>query len=433
MSEFDRIAGYSDEKRELNDICKLFRRFDKLSDAGFRLPRGILLAGQPGVGKTVMAEAFIKESGVYCERISFDDTNKIAMTEYLDKKFKTAIEHLPAIVLMDELDKFVGDVSNGFNPTYDMNATRQILKVINDNVNDGLIVVATINDERMLSYALKRSGRFDRTLNIPLPDLNDRREIIAHYSKGKKFAANVDFETLAKITAKLSGADIECIINDAGLNAILADRTEINQADIDDAVNRLMFQASKSSCPDENDSKLVAAHEAGHLVAGLILKKDEVANASIIPQGDNSGHVKIGPPKNKIKTKSQYLNDIVISLAGKAAEKIFFPDEEFNSTGSDYSSAYFYIRDMFFSGLFGFDLYVSHFRESSGNDISEERLRLIEKKRAEVLDDCLHTAEKLLKSNIDLVNKYIEELTDKYTLTHDEIMAIYNQMRPEAA
>ena len=88
---------------------------------------------------------------------------------------------------------------------------------------------------------------------------------------------------------------------------------------------------------------------------------------------------------------------------------------------------------MFFSGLFGFDLYVSHFRESSGNDISEERLRLIEKKRAEVLDDCLHTAEELLKSNIDLVNKYIEELTDKYTLTHDEIMAIYNQMRPEAA
>ena len=89
--------------------------------------------------------------------------------------------------------------------------------------------------------------------------------------------------------------------------------------------------------------------------------------------------------------------------------------------------------DMFFSGLFGFDLYVSHFRESSGNDISEERLRLIEKKRAEVLDDCLHTAEELLKSNIDLVNKYIEELTDKYTLTHEEIMAIYNQMRPEAA
>ena len=245
-------------------------------------------------------------------------------------------------------------------------------------------------------------------MNIPLPDLNDRREIIAHYANGKKFDANVDFETLAKITAKLSGADIECIINDAGLNAILADRMEINQADIDDAVNRLMFQASKSSCPDENDSRLVAAHEAGHLVAGLILKKDEVGNASIIPQGDNSGHVKIGSQKSKIKTKSQYIDDIVISLAGKAAERIFFPDEEFNSTGGDYSSAYFYVRDMFFSGLFGFDLYVSQFRESSGKDISEERLRLIEKKRAEVLGDCLHTAEELLRSNIDLVNKYIE-------------------------
>ena len=124
MNRFDKIAGYASEKKELFDICRLIKAYDEFSGRGFRLPRGVLLCGLPGVGKTVLAEALIEESGVYCEKIDFDSVNEDDISDYLDDKFKEAVKNAPAIVFMDELDKFVGDPGVGFHESYDMGATR---------------------------------------------------------------------------------------------------------------------------------------------------------------------------------------------------------------------------------------------------------------------------------------------------------------------
>lgn len=430
MNRFDKIAGYASEKKELFDICRLIKAYDEFSGRGFRLPRGVLLCGLPGVGKTVLAEALIEESGVYCEKIDFDSVNEDDISDYLDDKFKEAVKNAPAIVFMDELDKFVGDPGVGFHESYDMGATRKILKAINDNLCDNVIVVATINDKGMLSSALTRSGRFDKTINVPLPDLEDRKAIIDLYCRGKDIDKKVDLKALAKITAGFSGADIECLVNEAGLCSVLADRKYINQEDIDDAVNKIIFKSSKKEKPFKNkDMDVVAVHEAGHLVVGLLLNDENVAGASILPQGSSGGHVKISSCNRSIQSKTEIINQIVTALAGAAAEKFFFKDEDYIGASKDIEQASKRVNEIVTCGcVFGFEYLMKDIRDPfMDNGVSEARLQKVENKCDEVLKDCMTKASSLIEENAELVQKYISALKRKFTLTRDDIMRIYKR------
>ena len=430
MSEFDKIAGYAGEKKELSDICKLIKSYDEFSGRGFRLPRGILLSGEPGVGKTALAEALINESGVYCERIDFDAADEDDITDYLNDKFDEAIKNAPAIVFMDELDKFVGNPGIGFRESYDMGATRKILKAINDHVCDDVIVLATINDKDMLSSALIRSGRFDKTINVPLPDLDDRKEIIDLYCKGKSIAKNVDLKAIAKITAGFSGADIECLVNEAGLCSVLAERTVVGQEDFDDAINKIIFKGSKKTKPFENNDKdIIAVHEAGHLVAGLLLDETSVGSATILPQGESGGHVKFAQCNRRVQTKKEVLNKIIVALAGRAAEQCFYKDDEYLGSSKDIEQANNMVNTLVTSGCgFGFEYIFKVSRDPFCDSVvSEAKLQNVENKCNEVLTDCMSKATELIENNIDLVNKYISALKRNYTLTQADIMKIYKK------
>ena len=430
MSKFDRIAGYASEKKELADICKLVKSYEKFSGRGFRLPRGILLSGKPGVGKTVLAEALIEESGVYCERIDFDSVDQDNILDYLNERFKDAVKNAPAIVFMDELDKFVGDPGIGFRETYDMSATRKILKVINDNICNDVMVVATINDKRMLSAALTRSGRFDKIINIALPDLDDRKEIIDLYCQGKAIDKKVDLKALARITSGFTGADIECLINEAGLCSILAERDYISQDDFDETINKIIFKSSKKLKPLEDiDKNVVAVHEAGHLVAGLILDNQNIAGATILPQGNSGGHVKIAQCNRHVQSKNELLNQVVIALAGMAAEKSFFKNEDYLGSSSDIEQASSMVNSIVTSGSsYGFEYLLKNTHDPfSSNWISEARLQKIESKCDEVLHNCMIKANELIENNTYLVEKFVSALKRHFTLTRDDIMKIYKR------
>ena len=430
MSKFDQIAGYAGEKKELMDICKLIKKYDEFSGRGFRLPRGILLCGEPGVGKTVLAEALIEETGVFCQKIDFNAVDDDNVSEYLDAKFKEAKQNVPAIVFMDELDKFVGNPGFGIRNTYDMDSARKILKAMDDNARKDIMVVATINNVDMLCPALTRSGRFDKIITIPLPELEDRKNIIRLYCEGKAIDKKVNVNNIAKITAGFSGADIECLINEAGLSSVVAERNCITQEDIEDAINKIVFKSSKKIKPlDKQDRDIVAVHEAGHLVACLLLNSDSVGGASILPQGKAGGHVKIAQCNRGVREKGKVLDQVVIALSGKAAEKVFFEKEDYLGATSDIEHAYEMVRRLVTGGCgYGFEYYFKADDSPFSNVIlSEKKLQMIENKCDAVLLDCLERASVLMSDNVDLINKYVAALKRNFTLSRDDIMRIYKR------
>ena len=331
---------------------------------------------------------------------------------------------------MDELDKFVGNPGFGIRNTYDMDATRKILKAMDDNASKDVMVVATINSVDMLCPALTRSGRFDKIITIPLPELEDRKSIIRLYCEGKAIDKKVNVNNIAKITAGFSGADIECLINEAGLCSVVAERNCITQEDIEDAINKIVFKSSKKIKPlDKQDREIVAVHEAGHLVACLLLKSDSVGGASILPQGKAGGHVKIAQCNRGVREKDEILDQIVIALSGKAAEKVFFENEEYLGATSDIEQAYEMVKRLVTGGCgYGFEYYFkADDSPFSSAILSEKKLQMIENKCDAVLLDCMEQASGLMSENIELVNKYVAALKRNFTLSRDDIMRIYKR------
>ena len=426
---FDCIAGYKAEVKELSDLCKLLKNCEEFINKGFRLPRGLLLAGEPGVGKTVMAESLIAESNIRCVKIDIGNVKDDDLADFLDAKFKEATSNTPAIIFIDELDKICGESRfMGYGASIEM--TRKFIKAMNDNTSDSVMVIATANYNDMLGESLMRSGRFDRVINIPTPSYEDRKEIINYYAKDKKFDKKVNFETLAKITGSFTGADIECVINEAGINAAIEDRDEIVFKDLEKAVNRIVFQGcEKENSLDKINRDIVSIHETGHLIAGLCLDKDGVGGVSIIPQGDTKGHVRVYRDPFNICNKQEILDKIVIALAGRAAEKVFKPGEDYIGAEFDISKAYSMAKSLVEDSCFyGFDYYVDARSRRMGDIImSDEKIKKIEDKTVELVNECLNRAIELVEKNKELAEKYMSELKKKYSLTREEIMRIYNR------
>ena len=426
---FDCIAGYKAEVKELSDLCKLLKNCEEFINKGFRLPRGLLLAGEPGVGKTVMAESLIAESNIRCVKIDIGNVKDDDLADFLDAKFKEATSNTPAIIFIDELDKLCGE-SRLFGYGADIEMTRKFIKAMNDNQSDSVMVIATANYNDMLGESLMRSGRFDRVINIPTPSYEDRKEIINYYAKDKKFDKKVSFETLAKITGSFTGADIECVINEAGINAAIEDREEIIFKDLEKAVNRIVFQGcEKENSLDKINREIVSIHETGHLIAGLCLDKDGVGGVSIIPQGDTKGHVRVYRDPFNICNKQEILDKIVIALAGRAAERVFKPEEDYIGAEFDLSKAYGMAKSLIQdSAFYGFEYYADSRTRRMGEVVmSEERQKRIEDKTCELVNECLDRAVEIVKNNKELAEKYISELKKKYSLTREEIMRIYNR------
>ena len=331
---FEDVAGLDEEKGELIEIVDFLKYPKKFQDMGAKIPRGILLCGKPGTGKTLIAKAIAGEAGV--PFISMSGSEFIEMFAGLGasrvrKLFEKAKKISPCIVFIDEIDAIGARRSGGSGGDSENNQTLNQLLVEMDGfeTNETVIVLAATNRIEMLDKALLRPGRFDRQINIAAPDLNGREEILKIHAKDKKLAPNVNLKEIAGDTAGFTGAELSNILNEAAILATRNKHEEIQMQDIDEAVKKVTVGLEKHTrVISDKDKKLTAYHEAGHAIVSKFLPtQQDVKEVSIIPRGVAGGYTMYKTNEDKYYiSKTEMEEKLVALLGGRAAEKIALDD-----------------------------------------------------------------------------------------------------------
>ena len=332
--KFDDVAGLKEEKQELIEIVEFLKNPEKFTKMGAKIPRGVLLYGKPGTGKTLIAKAIAGEAGV--PFISMSGSEFIELFAGLGasrvrKLFEKARKMSPCIVFIDEIDAIGARRSAGNGAESENNQTLNQLLVEMDgfDTDETIIVLAATNRPEMLDKALLRPGRFDRQITVQIPDLRGREEILKIHAKEKKFAEDVNLKNIAEDTAGLTGAELANILNEAAIIATVNNHTAIEEQDIEEAVKKVTVGLQKvSRVYSEKDKKITAYHEAGHAIVSRYLPTQEnVKEISIIPRGMAGGYTmyKSNEDKNYIE-KTELEERLVALMGGRAAEYIIFHD-----------------------------------------------------------------------------------------------------------
>lgn len=332
--KFDDIAGLEEEKNELIEIVDFLKEPQRFYDMGAKIPKGILLYGKPGTGKTLIAKAVAGEAGV--PFISMSGSEFIEMFAGLGasrvrKLFEKARKIAPCIVFIDEIDAIGSRRSSQSGAESENNQTLNQLLVEMDGFerNETIIVLAATNRPEMLDKALLRPGRFDRQITINPPDVRGREEILKIHAREKKFAPEVTLKSIAEDTAGYTGAELANILNEAAIVATINKHKEITQDDIEEAVKKVMVGLQKNSkVVSEKEKKLTAYHEAGHAIVGRFLETtDPLKEISIIPRGIAGGYTMYKSNEDKFyKSKTEMEERLIGLLGGRAAEKIALDD-----------------------------------------------------------------------------------------------------------
>ena len=332
---FDDVAGLDEEKQEMMEIVNFLKNPDEFYKMGAKIPRGVLLCGEPGTGKTLIARAIAGEADV-----PFITMNGSEFTEMfaglgasrVRKLFEKAKKMSPAIIFIDEIDAIGSKRTDGGTAAdNDNNQTLNQLLVEMDGFDSEhtVILLAATNRPEMLDSALLRPGRFDRRINIALPDMNGREAILKIHAKDKKLADNVDLKAIAGDTAGFTGAELENILNEAAIIATINKEDSITNKDINDALKKVTVGVEKHSrIMSEKDKKLTAYHEAGHAIVSRFLESQkEIKEVSIIPRGIAGGYTMYKTNEDKYYvSKTEMLEKLIALLGGRAAEKLILSD-----------------------------------------------------------------------------------------------------------
>ena len=351
---FKDVAGVEEAKEELQDVIKFLKNPKKFQKLGGKLPKGILLYGAPGTGKTLLAKAVAGEAGVAFFSASASEFVEMFVgvgAARVRDLFDQAKKNSPAIIFIDELDavgrrRFAG--IGGGHDEREQTLNQLLIELDGFESKQGIILMASTNRPDVLDPALVRPGRFDRHVSVPAPDLKGREEILKVHAKKVKLAPEVDLKTIAKGTPGFVGADLANVINEAAILAARADKDAVDNADMDEAVERVIAGPQKKSrIISEKEKKIIAAHEVGHtLVARLTDHSDPVHKVTIIPRGQALGYTLQLPLEDKFLTsKSEILDRICIFLAGRVAEEISF-GEITSGASDDLNKATAYARKM---------------------------------------------------------------------------------------
>ena len=428
--KFKDVAGLDEEKAELEEIVEFLKEPKRFKDMGARIPKGILLYGKPGTGKTLIARAIAGEAGV--PFISMSGSEFIEMFAGLGasrvrKLFERARKISPCIVFIDEIDAIGSRRTSNSGSESENNQTLNQLLVEMDgfDTNETIIVLAATNRPEMLDKALLRPGRFDRQITIPAPDLLGREDILKLYAKDKRLADNIDLKEIAGDTAGFTGAELFNLLNEAAIIATRNNHREIEKDDIDAAVKKITVGLEKHNrVVSEKDKKLTAYHEAGHAVVSRFLETQKnVKEISIIPRGLAGGYTMYKTNEDKYYVSKTELEERLISLlGGRAAEKIALDDI---STGAsnDIEVATGIARDMITvygmsSSLGPISLKVDEPYELQifGEDIVDEVGRDVK----QLIDTAYVEAQKILLSHMDILNAVANTLLEKETISEKE-------------
>ena len=434
---FDDVAGLEEEKGELIEIVDFLKRPEKYTKMGARVPKGVLLYGKPGTGKTLIAKAIAGEADV--PFISMSGSEFIEMFAGLGasrvrKLFEKARKLAPCIVFIDEIDAIGSRRTSNSGAETENNQTLNQLLVEMDGFSseETIIVLAATNRPEMLDKALLRPGRFDRQITIPTPDLKGRLEILKIHSKDKKLADDVNLESIAEDTAGFTGAELENILNEAAIVATKAKHEEIENDDIEEAVKKVTVGLEKRErVISDKDKRLTAYHEAGHAVVSRYLPtQTNVKEVSIIPRGVAGGYTMYKSNEDKYYiSKTEMQEKLIALLGGRAAERLVLDDI---STGAsnDIEVATQIARDMVtkygmsdklgpidFQGKEPYEMQM--FGENIGDKIGEEVKTLI--------DTAYNDAITLLKEHRDKLDKIAETLLQKEKINEQEFNQIFEE------
>lgn len=415
MSALDKVIGYEAIKNELLQICDMIHNREIYEELGARLPQGILLYGEPGLGKTLMAKSFIEESGLkaYIVRRNKGDDDFIG--EITDT-FHRAKENTPCVIFLDDMDKFANEDSDH----RDAEEYVAVQSGIDEVKNCDVFVLATANEMRKLPGSLVRSGRFDRKIEVKRPTDKDANKIIAHYLSDKKVSKNVNMEDLSKMISYSSCAELETILNEAAISAAYKRKTDIEMEDLVKSVLRMIYDSPDNyTKASAEDMKKTALHEAGHLVVSEVLCPGSVGLASLRSTGRDS----TGGFIHRCKELSRRPYYVLVSLAGKAAVELYYCDTVASGCQSDINRAFNYIRDgISENATLGFgmiDVSTRSFPETSENMNSRSEAVT----HAE-LERYMRIAKDILLKNREFLERVTAALIEKETLLYSDIRAL---------
>lgn len=439
---FADVAGCDEEKQEMAEIIDYLKYPKKFEKMGARIPKGVLLAGHPGTGKTLLAKAVAGEANVPFYSISGSDFVEMFVgvgASRVRDMFKKAKQTAPCIIFIDEIDAVGRQRGAGFGGGHDeREQTLNQLLVEMDGMeeNTGVVVIAATNRPDVLDPALLRAGRFDRQITVSLPDRKGREAILKVHARNKHFAADIDLGALAKRTPGFSGADLENVLNESAIMAVRHDETEITMADIDEAIDRVMMGPAKvSKTYDDKTKKLVAYHESGHAIVGLFMENAQVVQkVTIIPRGQAGGYNLMTPKEEKMmNTKNDLLATITSFMGGRVAEELFF-DDVTTGASNDIERATNIAKDMV--TLYGMsDLGPIKYNSGSENvflgrdynqpnNVSGQVAFEIDQEVRKIVNGCHDEAKKLIQTHETELTRIAEALMEYETLTAEQIQKV---------
>eukprot|EP00475_Leptophrys_vorax_P035937 TRINITY_DN5991_c0_g1_i1.p2 TRINITY_DN5991_c0_g1~~TRINITY_DN5991_c0_g1_i1.p2 ORF type:complete len:710 (+),score=50.08 TRINITY_DN5991_c0_g1_i1:88-2130(+) len=444
---FADVAGVDEAKQDFMEVVEFLKRPERFTAVGARIPKGVLLVGPPGTGKTLLAKAIAGEAGVPFFSISGSEFVEMFVgvgASRVRDLFKKAKENAPCIVFVDEIDavgRQRGTGIGGGNDEREQTLNQLLTEMDGFEGNTGIIVVAATNRADILDAALLRPGRFDRQVSVDVPDIKGRKEILKVHAGNKKFSADVNLDVVAARTPGFSGADLANLLNEAAILTGRRGKTAISTKEIDDAIDRIIAGLEGTVMTDGKSKSLVAYHEVGHAICGTLTPgHDAVQKVTLVPRGQARGLTWFIPNDDpSLISKQQIFARIVGALGGRAAEEIVFGDAEVTTgASSDLQQVTGMAKQMVtVFGMSSIGPWALMDPSSQGGDVimrmmarnsmSEKLAEDIDAAVKRISDEAYEVALGHIRNNREAIDKIVEVLVEKETLTGEEFRAILSE------
>jgi len=446
--KFKDVAGVDEAKQELEEVVDFLKHPKKYQRVGARTPKGVLLIGASGVGKTLMARAVAGEAGVAFFSMAGSEFMEMLVgvgASRVRDLFETAKKAAPSIIFIDEIDaigRTRGAGSIGGHDERDQTLNQILVEMDGFTVSDNVVVMAATNRPDVLDEALIRPGRFDRRVTLDMPDIAGRKAILAIHAKGKPFTKSMDWESVARRTVGFSGADLENMLNEAAIKIAREGREEITFADIEESATKVKLGPEKKRMQSEHDREMTAYHEVGHAIATHFLTTtDPVHRISIVSRGQALGFTLIPPAVDKYqKTRTELLEEICTLLGGRAAEELIY-HEPTAGASSDIDKvtriARAMVIDYGMSSLgpidFGPQEGVSSWGRNyvEASDVSESKRAEIDREVRKIVSACEKTTREILTAKKAIMDKVVKELMKKEGLEKEEFEKLTGMTKEE--